>query len=117
MKNINYTTAYLMRKTSMTLTEIGGLTLKQFREILIEVHYQEAVEDYQIETRLETLLAAIANTVPRKPPKTYKSTDFFKSKPPRRPGLGNAVDDEKEQLKLLANRFDIKLPVKEMREL
>ncbi len=114
MKNSIYGIAYLLRKTNMTRRDIGRLKPSQFIDLLTEVHYQEAMEDYQTDARLANLLAAIANTVPRKPAKTYRASDFLGTMPQR---VGEEVVDEKAKLENLAKQFNIKLPVKEMRDL
>ena len=115
MKNSIYGIAYLLRKTNMTRMSIGKLKPSQFIDLLTEVHYQEAMEDYQTDARLANLLAAIANSVPRKPPKTYRVSDFLGEMPQR---VGEeAIVDEKTKLEALAKQFNIKLPVKEMRDL
>ncbi len=115
MKNSIYGIAYLLRKTNMTRRDIGRLKPSQFIDLLTEVHYQEAMDDYQTDARLANLLAAIANTVPRKPAKTYRVSDFLGTIPQR---VGEeAIVDEKTKLETLAKQFNIKLPVKEMRDL
>ncbi len=116
MKNSTYGVAYLLRKTNMTLTEIRLLEPDQFHEILGEVLYQESVVDYQNQTDLAHLIVAIANTVPRKPAKVYKVSDILKGDPPKRIGE-EGKPDEKEELKALAEKFKIKLPGREMKEL
>jgi len=114
VKNSIYGIAYLLRKTNMTRRDIGRLKPSQFIDLLTEVHYQEAMEDYHTDARLANLLAAIANSVPRKPPKTYRVSDFLGTMPQR---VGEEVVDEKTKLETLAKQFNIKLPVKEMRDL
>ena len=115
MKNSNYGLVYLLRKTTLTIKAIGKLKPADFIDLLTEVHYQEAMEDYQTDARLANLLAAIANTVPRKPAKTYRVSDFLGTMPQR---VGEeAIVDEKTKLETLAKQFNIKLPVKEMRDL
>ena len=116
MKNSIYGIVYLLRKTNMTRRDIGKLKPSQFIDILTEAHYQEAMDEYQTDTRLARLLTAIANSVPRKPPKTYTTSDFLGEKP-QRVGKEGAVVDEKAKLENLAKQFNIKLPVKEMRDL
>ena len=116
MKNSIYAVTYLLRKTNMTRRDIGKLKPDQFIDLLTEVHYQEAEEDYQTDSRLASLLAAIANTVPRKPAKTYRASDFLGAVPQRVSKDGETLD-EKSSLEALAKRFNIKLPVKEMRDL
>jgi len=115
MKNRTYGAVYLLRKTGMTLTEIRELDLKQFGEIYSEVAFQESVEEYQKAKYLAHILAAIANTIPRKSSRSYRADDFLLSEEPRRPGSSPGGD--KEELKALAERFGIKLPTREIQEL
>ncbi len=119
MKDSIQGVAYLLRKTSLTLAEIReGLDIGQFQELFAEVAYQEAVDDYQQASYMANLLAAIANTVPRKSQKTYDAAYFLKdTKPPRRIGPDGVVLNDKEELELLAKRFGIKLPGREIRDL
>ncbi len=117
MSNIIYGVAYLLRKTNMTRLEIGKLRPDKFTELLAEVHYQEAVEEYQMDSRMANILAAIANSVPRKPPKQYRASDFLVGTVPQRVRKDGEVVDEKTRLETLAKRFNIRLPVKEMRDL
>ena len=116
MKNSTWATTYLLRKTSMSLGEIRSLTLNQLWDLLTEVQYQESLDDYKTDNRLANILATIANTVPRRPAKTYKSTDFLKGRPQRK-GEKNAVEDEKEILQALSKRFGIKLPGREIKDM
>lgn len=116
MKNSTYGIAYLLRKTNMTLTEIRLLEPGQFHEILGEVLFQESVVDYEAKTNLAHLIVAIVNTVPRKPAKVYKVSDILKGDPPKRISEAGKPD-EKEELKLLAEKFNIKLPGREIKEL
>ena len=117
MKGSIYIVSYLLRKTSMTLTEIRcELELGTFRELLDEVVFQESVAEYQTAMYVANILATIANTVPRKTAKTSKAADFLNMKEPRRSGK-DAVSDAKAELEALATKFKIKLPAREIREL
>ncbi len=116
MKNSLYRVSYLLRKTSMTLTEIRALGLGQFQDICQEVMFQESVDDYKTASYIANLMAAIANTVPRKHKKTYKSKDFLTAPEPRRSG-GDPVTDAKVELEALADKFSIRLPDKEIVDL
>ncbi len=107
---------YLLRKTSLSLHEIKALKLAQLREIHDEVVFQENSERYETLTNVAHILAAIANTVPRKERKGFTVKDFLKAKPPRRLGEKAEIDTG-EEIKELAKRFGIKLPTKEIREL
>jgi len=108
--------AFLLRKTSLTLTEIRHLGLKQFQEILEEVSFQESVAEYQTGTYVASLLATIANTIPRKGGRGYRVDDFIGMKKPARRTAG-AEDNQKAELEALAARFGVKLPTREMRDL
>uniref|UniRef100_A0A6M3KUC0 Uncharacterized protein n=1 Tax=viral metagenome TaxID=1070528 RepID=A0A6M3KUC0_9ZZZZ len=106
----------LLRKTSLTRDDIGSMSLIQFRKIVAEVCFQEAVEDYQTAQCVATILASIANTVPRKGGGSKKSSDFLVMSPPRRWGKNEPADDT-VILKELAKRFNIKLPSREIKDI
>ena len=95
---------YLLRKTSLTRSEIGELTLAQLNTILKEVSYQEGVERYEHAHEIASLMAAIYNTIPRKSKKALKAKDFLKGEMPQR------EYKPKESLETLAERKGIKLP-------
>ena len=99
---------YLLRKTSLTRSEIGQLTPSQFNEILREVFYQESVEEYQKQHAIACLLAAIYNTIPRKSGKGLTAKDFLKSDMPER-------NQSQKSLESLAEKHNIKLPTKEIK--
>ena len=117
MKGSIYATAFLLRKTGMTLDEIRKLSPGQFKDILEEVEYQESVADYQTGYYIASLMATIANTVPRKGGRTYKAADFLNRKEPRRVGDKGAPANAKEELEALAKKFNVRLPAKEMKDL
>jgi len=99
---------YLLRKTNLTLSEIGKLTPAQFQEILKEVYYQESIDEYRKQHGLATILAAIYNTIPRKRgSKVLKASDFLTGEMPSR--------NKPEGLAQLASKHDIKLPTKEIK--
>ena len=78
---------YLLRKTSLTRTEIGKLKPEQLAAIIKEVSYQENQEEYRKQHNLATLLAAIYNTIPRKRgSKVLKASDFLSGDMPTREG-------------------------------
>jgi len=108
--------AYLLRKTGMPLKEIRGLELSQFWQLFEEVSFQESVAEYQTAMYVGSLLAAIVNSVPRKGNKIYKAKDFINIKLPRRSTDKSDVS-EHERLEALAEKFSIKLPSRELREL
>lgn len=116
MKNQTWATAFLLRKTNLNIDDIGRLGPKQFKELIEEVYYQESCVEYQTVMYLGNILAAIANTIPRKNNRTYKATDIIKIKPPKRVGGKEKISD-KEELEILADRFGIRLPGKEIKEL
>lgn len=100
---------YLLRKTSLTREEIGHLSPAQFGELIKEVSYQEAVETYQQQHQLASLLAAIYNTIPRKRgSKVFKAEDFLVSDPPQRNLKADSLDE-------IANERGIRLPSKELK--
>lgn len=117
MKGSIYATAFLLRKTGMPLGEIRKLSPGQFKDLLEEIEYQEAVADYQTGYYIASLMATIANTVPRKGGRTYKSADFLGRKEPRRVNADGTPQDPMEELTALAAKFKIKLPGREIRDL
>ena len=97
---------YLLRKTSLTRTEIGKLKPSQLQTIVKEVYFQEAVESYTHAHEIASLLAAIYNTIPRKAGhKSLTAKDFLSGEPPTREGkrLDSNVD-------ILAKKKGIILP-------
>lgn len=98
---------YLLRKTSLTRSEIGKLTPGQFNGILKEVYYQEAVEEYRNQFNVASMLAAIYNTIPRKQgSKVLKASDFLTGDMPER------NPQPKDSLDKMAENIGIKLPSK-----
>ena len=76
---------YLMRKTTLTRSEIGKLIPAQFNEIIKEVAYQESVDIYRQQYGLASILAAIYNTIPRKSGhKALTVKDFLSGDAPTR---------------------------------
>ena len=76
---------YLLRKTSLTRSEIGKLKPDQLNAIIKEVAYQESVEEYRRQHGLASILAAIYNTIPRKRgSKVLKASDFLSGEMPTR---------------------------------
>ena len=108
-------TVYLLRKTGMTLAEIRLLEFSQYRELITEVAYQEECVDHQTVTYIANIMASIANTVSRKTPRTYKADDFLTGRAPRRPGEGGKIEDDKAKLTELCRRFNVKMPVREIK--
>lgn len=100
---------YLLRKTSLTLQNIGKLTPNQFNEIVKEVFHQESIDEYKRQHSVASLMAAIYNTIPRKRgSKTYKANDFLKGEIPNR----NPEPKQEISLEKLAKEKGIKLPSK-----
>ena len=114
MQNDVYAVAYLLRKTSITLTEIRGLSIGQFRDLFEEIAFQDSVSEYQTASYVANILAAIANTIPSTANRTYKAADFLGTKEPRRTKVET---DAKVEIEAIAKRFNIKLPSKEIKEL
>ena len=116
MKNSTYAVAFLLRKTGMTLTEIRSLELPQLRELFAEVFYQDSVAEYQAANIAASIMATITNTVPRKGGGSVKASDFLVMECPRRTG-SDAQPSPEEELRAMANKFNIKLPPREMKDL
>ena len=96
---------YLLRRTSLTLLDIGELTPTQFNELLTELYYQEAVDEYRKQYSTASLLAAIYNTIPRKSGhKSLTAKDFLAGDMPIRGGKKIKNVDE------LAIKKGIKIP-------
>ena len=91
---------YLLRKTNLTLREIGKLSPIQFNAIANEVFYQESVDVYREQHSVASLLAAIYNTIPRRRgSKVYQARDFLKGDMPERhikpqESLGKLAEDK-----------------------
>jgi len=78
---------YLLRKTSLTRSEIGKLKPDQLNAIIKEVSFQESIEEYRRQHGLASILAAIYNTIPRKSGhKTLMAKDFLSGDMPTREG-------------------------------
>ncbi len=75
---------YLLRKTSLTRSEIGKLKPDQLNAIIKEVAYQESVDEYRRQHGIASILAAIYNTIPRKNRKALTASDFLKGDIPTR---------------------------------
>ncbi len=98
---------YLLRKTSLTRTEIGKLKPDQAIEILREVYFQESVDNYRNQHSVASLMAAIYNTIPRKAGiKTLQAKDFLNGDMPVRGGRKLTDVD------ILAKEKGIRLPSK-----
>ena len=103
--NTNESDVYLMRKTSLTRSEIGKLNPAQYASILREVYFQESVDNYRNQYTTASLLAAIYNTIPRKSGhKALTAKDFLSGDMPTRDGKQPSPVDE------LAKKKGIKIP-------
>ena len=107
MKNSIEGVAYLLRKTNMTLSDVRKLDLAQFRDLFEEVVYQESLDEYQRAKYVASLIASIANSVPRKHPITYKASDFINWSEPER---GTKIKDAGIALESLAKKAGIDMP-------
>lgn len=94
---------YLARKLHWSREQIGELSPEQLAELIGEIQYQEAVEEYQKNLRAGAIMAIIVNCTPRKGGRTYKATDFA-GQPPTR------TSEVTEGLYKLAQEKGIKLP-------
>jgi len=91
----NEVIVYLLRKTSLNLSDIGRLTLRQFTDLLKEIYYQESVEEYRNQHAIASLLAAIYNTIPRKAGHVpLQAKDFLSGDMPTRDGRQPSPVDE-----------------------
>jgi hypothetical protein len=101
---------YLLRKTSLTRSEIGKLTPPQFNEILSEVYFQESVDEWRRQHSIASIMAAIYNTIPKKRgTKACKASDFLAGEVPTR-------NPKADTLETLAEKQGIRLPTKELKE-
>ena len=99
---------YLLRKTSLTRTEIGKLNPEQLNAIIKEVYFQESIEEYKRQHGIASILAAIYNTIPRKRgSKVFKASDFLQGEAPTR--------NKENELEQLASKHNVKLPTKEIK--
>ena len=86
---------YLLRKTSLTLKDIGKLTPKQFYKLLKELYYQESIDEYRRQHSTASILAAIYNTIPRKSGhKALTAKDFLSGDMPTRDGKKPSLVNE-----------------------
>ena len=95
---------YLARKLHWSRKEIGKLTPSQFNELMKELQFQEAQEQYRQDHGLASILAAIANTIPSKSHRTYKARDFLSYPEPKR------ETGEEKTLEELAEEKGVKMP-------
>ena len=78
---------YLLRKTSLTRSEIGKLKPDQLQAIVKEVYFQESQDEYRKMHSIASILAAIYNTIPQKPGhKALTAKDFLSGDMPTREG-------------------------------
>ena len=99
---------YLLRKTSLTRSEIGKLKPDQLNAIVKEVYFQESVDEYRKAHAIASILAAIYNTIPQKPGhKALMAKDFLNGDMPTREGKRPDTNVE-----ILAKQKGIILPSK-----
>ncbi len=104
----NEVICYLLRKTSLTRTEIGKLKPDQLNAIVKEVSYKESVDEYHKQHGIASILAAIYNTIPQKPGhKALTAKDFLSGDMPTREGKRPDTNVE-----ILAKQKGIILPSK-----
>jgi hypothetical protein len=101
---INEHIVRLLRKTSLTLKDIGELSPSQFTELLNEFYFQESQDNWNYQHSVATIIAAIYNTIPRKNHHIYTSNDFISANKPSK--------DIKSNITSLAQEKGIKLPSK-----
>jgi len=78
---------YLLRKTSLTRSEIGKLKPDQLNAIIKEVYFQESVDEWRKMHSVASILAAIYNTIPQKSGhKALIAKDFLTGEMPTREG-------------------------------
>ena len=101
---------YLLRKTNLSLHDIGKLNPKQFTEIVKEVQRQEALERHEHLSEFAILLATISNApIPRKNWASKSAKDFY----PNIDNTTSSVDGKtKTNLDKMAEDKGIKLPTK-----
>jgi len=95
---------YLLRKTSLTRSEIGKLKPGQLNAIVKEVYFQESVDEYRKMHSVASILAAIYNTIPRKNRRALQASDFLKGDIPTR--------EKRPVIEILAKQKGIILPSK-----
>jgi hypothetical protein len=99
---------YLLRKTSLTRSEIGKLKPDQLQAIVKEVYFQESVDEYRKMHSVASILAAIYNTIPQKPGhKALTAKDFLTGDMPTREGKR-----PDSNIEILAKQKGIILPSK-----
>ncbi len=99
-----YGIAYLVRKTSLSLTDIGKLKPGKFWKLLEEVAYQESVVEYNTARMVATIMASIANTIPSKSGRDHKTGEFMAIDFPKR------AEAPGKNLESLAAKAGIKMP-------
>jgi hypothetical protein len=110
----NEITVYLLRKTNLNFTEIEKLKRKltptQFYTLYQEVVFQESQEHWIGENRTAALIAALYNTTRgKKSDKVWTAKDILDAPYPSK-------DKGGDELAVLAQKNNIKLPSKEIRE-
>ena len=103
---------YVARKLHWSRKEIGKLSPAQFKCIYDELQFQEASEEYVRQYNVASILASIANTVPRKSNRSYKAKDFLKAPMPQR-----SLPNQGETLEELAMKYGLSIPASEIKSL
>jgi len=106
----NEAIVYIARKLKWSRKEIGELTPTQFNELVKELQFQEAQEQYCHDYNIASILAAIYNTIPSKSRKVFKPQDFLRRAEPKRQAVKEKLLEE------LAKEKGIKLPRKSIRK-
>jgi len=94
---------YIVRKTSLTLEDIGKFSPRQAIDFFKELLQQEQEDKYELYTILNTLLSVIHNA-PISKPRIMKPNDFYQIKRHKRQEI------QKDLLTSLCEKKGIKLP-------
>jgi hypothetical protein len=101
--NINESIVYVLRKTSLTLNDIGELSPEQFKDLYRELLQQESEERFDRYSFYNVLLSTIHNA-PISKPRIMNQNEFYQLREPHK------VEKPKNTLKDLAQKKGIKLP-------
>ncbi len=100
---MNEQIVYILRKTSLTLKDIGELSRKQFIALYNELALQEAEEEFRKYSFYNVLLSTIHNA-PITKPRIQSPNDYYQLTEPRK------KEPKGNSLKVLAEKKGIKLP-------
>jgi hypothetical protein len=101
---INEHIVRLLRKTTLTLEDIGKLSPSQFSSLLNEFYLQEGQDNWNNQHSVASIIAAIYNTIPRNNHHVYVASDFLSSNKP--------IKDMQTNVNSLAKEKGIRLPSK-----